>query len=414
MSKPPIGRLVDQIAAVFVPVVLVIAALTFVSWLYFGPEPQLPFALTTAIAVLVIACPCALGLATPIAIMVAMGRAAQLGILIRNGDALQSAAGISHLLVDKTGTLTEGQPRVTELHCIESAGEARVLQWAASLEHASEHPLGRAIVASASERELAILPVQSFHAEAGQGVRGSVENRMLYIGHQQWIESRGISIDHVLKEHAGRMAQQAMTPVWLADQTQALAVLGLRDPVRKDSLAAVRALHTQGIEVVMCTGDHAETAQAVAQELNITSIHSRVLPEHKADVVRELQQQGFTVGMVGDGVNDAPALAQAQVGFAIGSGTDVAIESADVTLASNSLASVATAIWLSKATLRNIRQNLFGAFIYNTTGIPLAAGLFYPLSGWLLSPVFASVAMALSSVTVVSNANRLRLFKPVE
>ena len=414
MSKPPIGRLVDQIAAVFVPVVLVIAALTFVSWLYFGPEPQLPFALTTAIAVLVIACPCALGLATPIAIMVAMGRAAQLGILIRNGDALQSAAGISHLLVDKTGTLTEGQPRVTEFHCIESAGEERVLQWAASLEHASEHPLGQAIVASASERELAILPVQSFHAEAGQGVRGSVENRMLYIGHQRWIESRGINIDHALKEHAGRMAQQAMTPVWLAAQTQALAVLGLRDPVRKDSLAAVRALHTQGIEVVMCTGDHAETAQAVAQELNIKSIHSRVLPEHKADVVRELQQQGFTVGMVGDGVNDAPALAQAQVGFAIGSGTDVAIESADVTLASNSLASVATAIALSKSTLRNIRQNLFGAFIYNTTGIPLAAGLFYPLSGWLLSPVFASVAMALSSVTVVSNANRLRLFKPVE
>ena len=237
---------------------------------------------------------------------------------------------------------------------------------------------------------------------------------MLYIGHQRWIESRGISLDHALKEHAGRMAQRAMTPVWLADQTQALAVLGLRDPLRKDSLAAVRALHAQGIEVVMCTGDHAETAQAVAQELHIKSVHSRVLPEHKADVVRELQQQGFTVGMVGDGVNDAPALAQAQVGFAIGSGTDVAIESADVTLASNSLASVATAIWLSKATLRNIRQNLFGAFIYNSTGIPLAAGLFYPLSGWLLSPVFASVAMALSSVTVVSNANRLRLFKPVE
>jgi Cu+-exporting ATPase len=414
MSKPPIGRLVDQIAAVFVPVVLLIATLTFLSWLYFGPEPQLPFALTTAIAVLVIACPCALGLATPIAIMVGMGRAAQLGILIRNGDALQSAAGISHLVVDKTGTLTEGQPRITEFHCIESANENRVLQWAASLEHASEHPLAQAIVASATEREIQIIPVQSFHAEAGQGVRGSVENRMLYIGRQEWIESHHVSIDSALQEHARRMAQQAMTPVWLADQTQALAVLGLRDPVRKDTPAALRKLRAQGIEVVMCTGDHAQTAQAVAQELNIKSVHSRVLPEHKADVIRELQQQGFTVGMVGDGINDAPALAQAQVGFAIGSGTDVAIESADVTLASNSLASVATAISLSKVTLRNIRQNLFGAFIYNTTGIPLAAGLFYPLSGWLLSPVFASVAMALSSVTVVSNANRLRLFKPVE
>jgi len=414
MSKPPIGRLVDQIAAVFVPVVLVIAALTFLSWLYLGPEPQLPFALTTAIAVLVIACPCALGLATPIAIMVAMGRAAQLGILIRNGDALQSAADINHLLVDKTGTLTEGQPRVTEFHCIATTTEERVLQWAASLEYASEHPLAQAIVASATQRELQIIPVHSFHAEAGQGVRGYIENKMIYIGHQQWIESHHVSLDNALKEHAWRMAQQAMTPVWLADQTQALAVLGLRDPVREDTPAAIRKLHAQGIELVMCTGDHAETAQAVAQELNIKSVHSRVLPEHKAEVIRELQQQGFTVGMVGDGINDAPALAQAQVGFAIGSGTDVAIESADVTLASNSLASVATAISLSQATLRNIRQNLFGAFIYNTIGIPLAAGLFYPFSGWLLSPVFASVAMALSSVTVVSNANRLRLFKPVE
>jgi Cu+-exporting ATPase len=414
MSKPPIGRLVDQVAAVFVPVVLVIATLTFFSWLYFGPEPQLPFALTTAIAVLVIACPCALGLATPIAITVGMGRAAQLGILIRNGDALQSAADISHLLVDKTGTLTEGQPRVTEFHCIDTAAKEHVLQWAASLEHASEHPLAEAIVAAAAERALQLLPVQSFHAEAGQGVCGSIENRVLYIGRQEWIESRHVGIDSSLREHARRMARQAMTPVWLADQTQALAVLGLRDPVRTDSPAAVRKLHAQGIEVVMCTGDHADTAQAVALELDIKSVHSRVLPADKADVIRALQQQGFTVGMVGDGVNDAPALTQAQVGFAIGSGTDAAIESADVTLASNSLASVATAISLSKATLSNIRQNLFGAFIYNTTGIPLAAGLFYPLSGWLLSPVFASVAMALSSVTVVSNANRLRLFKPVE
>ncbi len=414
MTKPPIGRQVDRVAAVFVPIVLLISAISFFSWLYLGPDPQLPFALTTAIAVLVIACPCALGLATPIAIMVGMGRAAQLGILIRNADALQSAAGISRLVVDKTGTLTEGRPRITEFHCAENDAEARALQWAASLEHASEHPLAQAIVASAAERSLSLLPVQSFHAEAGLGVRGLIDNRLVYVGRQEWIESVGVSIDGVLSDHARRMAQQAVTPVWLADETTALAVFGLRDPIRLDTPAAIRTLHAQGIEVVMCTGDHAATAQSVADELNIRSVHSRILPEHKAAIVRELQEQGFTVGMVGDGINDAPALAQAQVGFAIGSGTDIAIESADVTLAGNSLASVATAISLSRATLVNIRQNLFGAFIYNTTGIPLAAGLFYPLTGWLLSPIFASIAMALSSITVVSNANRLRLFKPVE
>jgi Cu+-exporting ATPase len=414
MSKPPIGRQVDKVAAVFVPIVLVIAAMTFASWLYLGPHPQLPFAITTAIAVLVIACPCALGLATPIAIMVGMGRAAQLGILIRNGDALQSAAGISRLIVDKTGTLTEGQPRVTDFHCSEAVDEERALQWAASLETASEHPLAQAIVTSAAQRGLQILPVQSFHAEAGQGVRGTVEDRELFLGRRQWIESQGIGLDSRLRDRAVQLARRAVTPVWLADETRVLALLGLRDPVRKDTPAAIEALHSQGIEVVMCTGDHAETAQSVARELRIRSVHSRVLPEDKADVVRKLQQQGLTVGMVGDGVNDAPALAQAQVGFAIGGGTDVAIQSADITLASNSLASVATAISLSRATLRNIRQNLLGAFIYNIIGIPLAAGLLYPWSGWLLSPVFASVAMALSSVTVVTNANRLRFFNPVE
>lgn len=414
MSKPPIGRMVDKVAAVFVPVVLVIAAITFVVWFIAGPAPQLPFALTTAVAVLVIACPCALGLATPIAIMVGMGRAAQLGILIRNGDALQSAADISHLVVDKTGTLTEGQPRVTELNCAGDVDENTLLQWAASLENVSEHPLAQAIVQSAQLRGLTLLPVQEFVSEAGQGISGRVDDRTLLIGRREWIESRNIAIDSDLLDRERHAAQRAVTPVWVADERRALAVLGLSDPIRGDTPAAIDRLRALGIEVVMCTGDHPDTARAVGRELGIATVYSRVLPERKADIVRELQQQDFSVGMVGDGVNDAPALAQAHVGFAIGSGTDVAIESADVTLASNSLASIASAVALSRATLRNIRQNLFGAFIYNSLGIPLAAGLLYPLTGWLLSPVFASAAMALSSVTVVSNANRLRLFKPME
>ncbi len=414
MSKPPIGRLVDQVAAVFVPVVMVIAVLTFFGWLQLGPSPSLPFALTASIAVLVIACPCALGLATPIAIMVGMGRAAQLGVLIRNGDALQAAAGISHLVVDKTGTLTEGRPRVTHLHCLAGIDETQALQWAASLEYASEHPLAQALVQSAEQRQLELLPVQDFLAEAGHGVTATLDGRSLLIGRLEWLQAQDIAIDPGLLAQERVIASAAATPVWLADQHNALAVLGLSDPLREDSLAAVAELQARGIEVVMCTGDHAETALAIARELHIHVVHSRVLPAQKADIVMQLQQQGHNVGMVGDGINDAPALAQADIGFAIGSGTDVAIETADVTLASNSLSSAATAVALSKATLRNIRENLFGAFIYNTLGIPLAAGLLYPVTGWLLNPMYASAAMALSSVTVVSNANRLRLFKPVE
>jgi Cu+-exporting ATPase len=414
LSKPPIGRLVDRIAAVFVPAVLAVAALTFIGWFLLGPSPQLPYALTTAIAVLVIACPCALGLATPIAIMVGMGRAAQFGVLIRNGDALQSAAGISHLVVDKTGTLTEGRPRVTEIHCADGVAADRALGWAASLEQQSEHPLALAVVESAQRRNLSLAAVADFLAEAGQGVQGRIGEQQLFIGRQEWLTTLAVPVNAALRERAQDMARQGTTPVWLASRQAVLAVLGLRDPLRADTPAALDALRKLGIALVMCTGDHPETARAVAAELGIDTVYSRVLPQHKADVVKQLQAQGYTVGMVGDGVNDAPALAQAQVGFAIGAGTDVAIESADVTLASNSLASVASAIALSRATLRNIRQNLLGAFIYNVTGIPLAAGVLYPLTGWLLSPIFASIAMALSSVTVVSNANRLRLFKPVE
>ena len=414
MSKPPIGRLVDKVAAVFVPIVLVIALLTFATWFLAGPTPQLPYALTTAIAVLVIACPCALGLATPIAIMVGMGRAAQFGVLIRNGDALQSAAGITHLVVDKTGTLTEGRPQVTELYCHEDLSEAQVLGWAASLEYLSEHPLAQAILESAKQRNLALLPVSNFRTEPGQGIAATVDNQELYIGRQEWLDQQHIEMDKTLLERARTLAHRGITPVWLADDSHALAVLGLSDPIRSDTPPALKTLSSQGVHVVMCTGDHQDTAEAVGRELGIRNIHSRVLPRDKADIVKALQLEGYRVGMVGDGVNDAPALAQANVGFAIGTGTDVAIESADVTLASSSLNGAASAIALSRATLRNIKQNLFGAFAYNTLGIPLAAGVLYPLTGWLLSPVFASIAMALSSVTVVSNANRLRIFKPAE
>jgi Cu+-exporting ATPase len=346
--------------------------------------------------------------------MVGMGRAARFGILIRNGDALQSAASITHLVVDKTGTLTEGRPQVTAVFCAGDVEDTQALHWAASLEQPSEHPLARAVVDSVRARGIEASPVTDFHAEAGQGVRARLEDRELLLGRLEWLDEQGIARDTALMQHSESLAHKGVTPVWLSDRQRVLALLGLSDPVRDDTPAAIHSLQEQGIEIVMCTGDHPDTARAVAAQLGIEAVHSRVLPQHKADVVRHLQAQGWTVGMVGDGVNDAPALAQAHVGFAIGAGTDVAIESADVTLASNSLASVATAVALSRATLRNIRQNLFGAFVYNTTGIPLAAGILYPFTGWLLSPVFASIAMALSSVTVVSNANRLRLFKPVE
>ncbi len=414
MSKPPIGRLVDRIAAVFVPLVMLIALLSFGAWMAWGPQPALPFALTTAIAVLVIACPCALGLATPIAIMVGMGRAARFGILIRNGDALQSAADISHLIVDKTGTLTEGKPRITAIYPADGVSEEQLLRWAASLEQPSGHPLAQAVLASAQARAIAPLPVTDFHAEGGQGVRARIESRQFFLGRQEWLQELGIGCSAEQSHRADALARDGKTPIWLADRQQVLGVLGLNDPVRHDTPAAIEALHRAGIQVVMCTGDHPDTANTVASQLNIDTVHSRVLPQRKAEIVAELQARGHTVGMVGDGVNDAPALTQAHVGFAIGAGTDVAIESADVTLASDSLTSVAGAITLSRATLRNIRQNLFGAFIYNVIGIPLAAGALYPFTGWLLNPVFASLAMALSSVTVVTNANRLRFFQPME
>lgn len=412
LSKPPIGRLVDRIAAVFVPIVLGIALCTFLFWLFFGPEPQRAFAISTAIAVLVIACPCALGLATPIAIMVGMSRAAECNVLIRNSDALQSAATLTHLVVDKTGTLTQGKPSVTGVFPALGSSKNQVLQWAASLESGSEHPLAEAVLVAQQETGESLLGMQNFSAIPGRGVEAELEGVSYFLGNHQFLSEKGVALPADLQQEAHRQAARGGTPVWLGRSSQIAGLLIIKDLVREDSAAAIQSLQRMGLTVVMCTGDNKDTAEAVAREVGITKVRSEILPEAKLQVVADLQAQGFRVGMIGDGVNDAPALARADTGFAIGSGTDVAIENADITLSGDSLMLVATAIALSRAALRNIKQNLFGAFIYNLIGIPLAAGLLYPLTGWLLHPMFASAAMALSSVTVVSNANRLRLFKP--
>lgn len=416
LGKPPIGRLADKVAAVFVPTVILISLLVFGVWLAVGPSPALPHALTAAIAVLVIACPCALGLASPIAIMVGTSRAAQLNILVRNPDGLQSAASTTHLVVDKTGTLTQGRPTVTDIYPIAGVDEAELLQRAASLEASSEHPLAEAVVRSAAEKKISLLPLEAFSSVPGKGVQARIEQQIWYLGNRRFVEEKRKDTNRTLPEDlvaiADAQAGQGATPIWLADEEQVQGLLILRDPIRADSAAAVRKLQAQGITVVMCTGDSQATAEAVAAELGIKEVHAEMLPQEKLQVVQDLQVKGYKVGMAGDGVNDAPALAQADTGFALGSGTDVAIDNGDITLAGDSLALVSVAVGISRATLRNIKQNLFGAFIYNVLGIPLAAGLFFPFTGWLLPPMFASAAMALSSVTVVSNANRLRFFEP--
>ncbi len=412
MSKPAIARLVDKVAAVFVPVVVLISLLTFAGWWLLGPQPALAHALTAAIAVLVIACPCALGLATPIAVMTGTARAAQFNILIRNADALQSASRLTHLVVDKTGTLTEGRPAVSDILPVEGEDPERLLRLAVSLEHGSEHPLAEAIARIGEEMGIQPAPVEAFRARPGRGIEGRVDGEFCRLGNRRFLEEQGMEPPADLARRAEQAAARGATPIWLLAEARVVGLLVLRDPLRADSKCAVEALQRRGIEVVMCTGDNPLTARAVADELGIRQLHAEVMPEDKLRVIEALQGGGAHVGMVGDGVNDAPALARADTGFAIGSGTDVAIDNADITLASDSLASVETAIAISTATMRNIKQNLFGAFVYNVLGIPLAAGLFYPFTGWLLEPAYASAAMALSSLTVVSNANRLRFFRP--
>ncbi len=409
-SKPPIGRLADIISAYFVPVVMITAVISALAWLNFGPEPALAFAIVSATTVLIIACPCALGLATPMSVMVGVGKAAEAGVLIRNGAALQTASKITAMILDKTGTITEGAPMVTDIVVANASNEDSILQLAASMESSSEHPLAMAIVESATAKGLPLNRAENFNAIAGHGATATIQNQRLLLGNEKLMRDRNIDISGYI-ETAQQLASEAKTPVYFAIDEQLAAVIAVSDPIKHDSVAAIKRLQSNGIRVVMLTGDNRLTAKAVAEKVGITEFFAEVLPEDKAQKVAELQQQGEVVGMTGDGINDAPALALANVGFAIGTGTDVAIESADITLMRGSLHGLADAIAVSKATLRNIKQNLFGAFIYNVAGVPFAAGVLYPFFGLLLSPVIAGAAMAFSSLTVVMNANRLRLFK---
>jgi len=412
-SKPPIGRLADVVAGYFVPVVMIIAITSALAWLNFGPEPAVAFAIVSATTVLIIACPCALGLATPMSVMVGVGKAAEAGVLIRNGEALQTASRLTAMILDKTGTITLGSPKVTDVVLTSDLTEQAVIQLAASLESGSEHPLAIAISESAGERGLAVGKVEAFNAVAGHGVEGRVDGRHLLFGNDKLMKARAVEYaDHVAA--AGELAAQAKTPMFFAVDGRLAAVIAVADPIKPDSREAIKRLQNSGIRVVMLTGDNQATARAVAERVGIDEFFAEVLPQDKADKVAELQMQGELVGMTGDGINDAPALAMANVGFAIGTGTDVAIESADVTLMRGSLHGLADAVAVSRATLRNIRQNLFGAFIYNVAGIPVAAGVLYPFFGMMLNPVIAGAAMAFSSLTVVSNANRLRFFKARE
>jgi Cu+-exporting ATPase len=410
-AKPAIGKLADKVSAWFVPAVLIIAVIAFVAWFDLGPEPHLNFAMVVAVTVLVIACPCALGLATPMSVMVGVGKAAEHGILIRNGDALQQAGQLTTVVLDKTGTVTLGKPAVTALVPAAGWNETELLRLAASLETGSEHPLAEAVVAAARERGLALASLQDFQAVAGHGVQGQIDGKPVFFGNARFMQRQGI-VTQALQAQVDQLAAQAATPMFFAVDGVLAGIIAVADPIKPDSKEAIARLHALDIKVVMLTGDNAATAQAVAKQVGIDSVQAEVLPQDKDKQVAELIARGERVGMVGDGINDAPALARADVGFAIGTGTDVAIESADVTLMSGSLHGVPNAIAISRATVRNIRQNLFGAFIYNVLGLPIAAGLLYPLFGVLLNPMIAGAAMAMSSVTVVSNAGRLRWFKP--
>ncbi|SHK16488.1 Cu+-exporting ATPase [Marinobacter antarcticus] len=415
-SKPAIGRLADKISSVFVPTVMLVAVAAALVWYNVGPEPAIVHMMVAATTVLIIACPCALGLATPMSVMVGVGKAAEYGALIRQGDALQTAGKLDLVILDKTGTITEGHPAVTSVRAV-SGDEQQLLALAAGLEQHSEHPLAEAIVSRAKEQSAEPLKVTGFEALNGKGVTGQFEGDTIRLGNRRWLEIEGLSLSG-LADAEKAITEEAGTPLFLAQGNELLGVIGVADAIKADSRAAIRRLHDAGIKVMMVTGDIDATAKAIAAKTGIDDYRAEVLPEDKADVVNEMRGKGYTVAMVGDGINDAPALAAADVGFAIGTGTDVAIESAAITLMRGSLHGVPDAIEISRATVKNIHQNLFGAFAYNSLGIPIAAGLLYPVWGILMSPILAGAAMSLSSVTVVTNANRLRLFKtshkPVE
>ncbi|MCK7424853.1 copper-exporting P-type ATPase CopA [Enterobacter bugandensis] len=407
-SKPEIGQLADKISAIFVPVVVGIALLSAAIWYFFGPAPQIVYTLVIATTVLIIACPCALGLATPMSIISGVGRAAEFGVLVRDADALQRASTLDTIVFDKTGTLTEGKPQVV---AVSTAGIAQedALRLAAALEQGSSHPLARAILDKAGDT--ALPQVSNFRTLRGLGVSGEADGHALLLGNQALLNENGVDTS-ALEEELKTQASRGATPVLLAVDGKAAALLAVRDPLRQDSVDALQRLHRAGYRLVMLTGDNPTTANAIAKEAGIDEVIAGVLPDGKADAIKNLQSQGRQVAMVGDGINDAPALAQADVGIAMGGGSDVAIETAAITLMRHSLMGVADALAISKATLRDMKQNLLGAFVYNSLGIPVAAGILWPLTGTLLNPVVAGAAMALSSITVVSNANRLLRFKP--
>ena len=406
-SRAPIQRLADRVAAWFVPAVIAVAAATFIGWLALGPEPRFAHALVNAVSVLIIACPCALGLATPISIMVATGRGAQAGVLVRSAEALETLARVETLLVDKTGTLTEGKPRLVSVEPFAELSAGEVLRLAAALERGSEHPLAGAILEAARERGIVPPPASSFRAVPGQGIVGNVEDRKVALGNAAFLAGLGVDTGEA-QQRAEALRADGQTVVFLTVDGQLIGLLGVADPIKESAPEALRALRDERVRLVMVTGDDPVTAEAVARKLDIAEVHAEVLPADKEEVVQRLRGQGRVVAMAGDGINDAPALAAADVGIAMGTGTDVAMESAGIVLVKGDLRGILRARRLSKATLRNIRQNLFWAFAYNTLGVPVAAGVLYPFTGLLLSPMFASAAMSLSSVSVIGNALRLR------
>ena len=412
-SKLPIQALVDKVTMWFVPAVMLLAALTFMIWFIFGPEPALTFGLVNAVAVLIIACPCAMGLATPTSIMVGTGRGAEMGVLFRKGEALQLLQEVKMVAVDKTGTLTEGKPTLTDFQVQSGFDADQVFALLASVEAKSEHPIALAIVQAATEKQVSLLPVTEFDSITGSGIEARVDAQRIQIGADRYMQQIGLDVS-AFNAEAARLGQEGKTPIYMAIDQQLAAIVAVADPIKDTTFAAIAALHQLGLKVAMITGDNRHTAQAIAARLQIDHVVAEVLPEGKVDVVRELQQQFGRVAFVGDGINDAPALAQADVGIAIGTGTDVAIEAAEVVLMSGNLQGVPNAIALSKATIRNIRQNLFWAFIYNIALIPIAAGVLYPFAGILLSPIFAAGAMALSSVFVLGNALRLKYFQAAQ
>ena len=406
-SRAPIQKTADRVSGYFVPAVIAISIVTFILWYFFGPEPSLGYALVNAVAVLIIACPCALGLATPISIMVGTGKGATMGVLIKNAEALEMMEKVDTLVVDKTGTLTEGKPKLATVIAIEGWEENDVIRFAASLDRGSEHPLARAVVNGAQEREIALSETAQFASVSGKGVTGVIDTHMVALGNIRLLEELGMDASG-LSARADALRREGMSVMFLAVDNALVGILGVADPIKATTAQAIRDLHEEGITVVMLSGDSRITAEAVGAVLGIDRVEAEVLPQQKADVIKQLQSEGHIVAMAGDGINDAPALAQAHVGIAMGSGTDVAMESAGVTLVQGDLRGIVRSRRLSRSTMRNIRQNLFFAFVYNSLGVPIAAGVLYPYFGILLSPMIAAAAMSFSSVSVITNALRLR------